>query len=170
MCRIWKIVTFLEFLSQGGWSDIVLNKIQAFLIFDPIITLWIRFQNDTNSPIRCILHPLQQQVLDLLLPGLWTRVKFWAPLSKSKCTSTSAWGPGVRWRSCWGPGLNLLVGSRGKCPWRCDILAFWVKNHCLDFFNIMKKINFYKIFSSLFFSFLFLLWLWPLDLGPWDRM
>ena len=35
MCRIWKIITFLEFLSQGEWSDIDLNNIQALLFFDP---------------------------------------------------------------------------------------------------------------------------------------
>ena len=37
MYRIWKIITVLEFLSQGRRSDIFLNKIQAFLIFDPLI-------------------------------------------------------------------------------------------------------------------------------------
>ena len=43
-CRIWKIITFLEFLSQGRRSDILLNKIQALLIFDPLITLWGHFK------------------------------------------------------------------------------------------------------------------------------
>ena len=43
-CRIWKIITFLEFLSQGRRSDILLNKFQALLIFDPLITLWGHFE------------------------------------------------------------------------------------------------------------------------------
>ena len=34
MCRIWEIITFLEFLSKGGWSDTLLNNIQALLIFE----------------------------------------------------------------------------------------------------------------------------------------
>ena len=42
--RIWKIITFLEFLSQGQQSDILLNNIQALLIFDPLITLWGHFK------------------------------------------------------------------------------------------------------------------------------
>ena len=32
------ICIFLEFLSQGGWSDILLNNIQALLISDPIFS------------------------------------------------------------------------------------------------------------------------------------
>ena len=43
MCRISKIITFLEFLSQGDWSDIDWSKIQALLFFGPIITLWGHF-------------------------------------------------------------------------------------------------------------------------------
>ena len=34
--RTWKIITFLEFLCQGRRSDILLNKIEALLIFDPL--------------------------------------------------------------------------------------------------------------------------------------
>ena len=44
MCRIWKIITFLKFLSQCRRYDILLNKIQALLIFDPLITLWGHFK------------------------------------------------------------------------------------------------------------------------------
>ena len=33
MYRIWEIITFLELLGQG---DILLNNIQALLIFNPI--------------------------------------------------------------------------------------------------------------------------------------
>ena len=43
-CRLWKIITFLEFLSQGRRCDILLNKIEALLIFDPLITLWGHFK------------------------------------------------------------------------------------------------------------------------------
>ena len=35
-CRVWTYVTFLEFLSRGGWLDILWSNIQALLIFDPI--------------------------------------------------------------------------------------------------------------------------------------
>ena len=34
----------MEFLSQRGWSDILLNNFQALLIFDPFITLWGHFK------------------------------------------------------------------------------------------------------------------------------
>ena len=34
----------MEFLSHGGWSDILWSHIQALLIFDPIITLWGHFE------------------------------------------------------------------------------------------------------------------------------
>ena len=46
-CRIWKnnYITFLEFLSHGRRSDILLNKIETLLIFDPLITLWGHFKS-----------------------------------------------------------------------------------------------------------------------------
>ena len=60
-CRIWKIITFLEFLSQGRRSDILLNKFQALLIFDPLITLWGHFEapyfkmlNDARVASACL--------------------------------------------------------------------------------------------------------------------
>ena len=60
-CRIWKIITFLEFLSQGRRSDILLNKIEALLIFDPLITLWGHFKapyfkmlNDARVASACL--------------------------------------------------------------------------------------------------------------------
>ena len=60
-CRIWKIITFLEFLSQCRRSDILLNKIEALLIFDPLITLWGHFKaayfkmlNDARVATACL--------------------------------------------------------------------------------------------------------------------
>ena len=60
-CRIWKKITFLEFLSQGRRSDILLNKFQALLIFDPLITLWGHFEapyfkmlNDARVASACL--------------------------------------------------------------------------------------------------------------------
>ena len=59
--RIWKIITFLEFLCQGRRSDILLNKFQALLIFDPLITLWGHFEaqyfkmlNDARVASACL--------------------------------------------------------------------------------------------------------------------
>ena len=43
MCRISKIITFLESLRQAGWFDLFESDIQALLIFDPLITLWGNF-------------------------------------------------------------------------------------------------------------------------------
>ena len=43
MCRISKIITFLESLRQAGWFDVFESDIQALLIFDPLITLWGNF-------------------------------------------------------------------------------------------------------------------------------
>ena len=43
MCRILKIITFLESLRQAGWFDLFESDIQALLIFDPLITLWGNF-------------------------------------------------------------------------------------------------------------------------------
>ena len=60
-CRIWKIITFSEFLSQGRRSNILLNKFQALLIFDPLITLWGHFEapyfkmlNDARVASACL--------------------------------------------------------------------------------------------------------------------
>ena len=68
-CRIWKIITFLEFLSQGRWSDILLNKIEALLIVDPLITLWGHFKasyfkmlNDARVASACLYVRTCQRV------------------------------------------------------------------------------------------------------------
>ena len=60
MCRISKIITFLESLRQAGWFDIFESDIQALLIFDPLITLWGNFDapylkllNDTRVASAC---------------------------------------------------------------------------------------------------------------------
>ena len=67
--RIWKIITFLEFLSQGWRRDILLNKIQALLIFDPLITLWGHFEapyfkmlNDARVASACLYVRTCQRV------------------------------------------------------------------------------------------------------------
>ena len=69
MCRIWKIITFLEFLSEGRQSDILLNKIEALLIFDPLITLWGHFKapyfkmlNDARVASACLYVRTCQRV------------------------------------------------------------------------------------------------------------
>ena len=61
MSHLKKIITFLEFLSQGRQYDILLNKIQALLIFDPLITLWGHFKapyfkmlNDARVASACL--------------------------------------------------------------------------------------------------------------------
>ena len=36
MCRISKIIKFLESLRQAGWFDLFENDIQALLIFHPL--------------------------------------------------------------------------------------------------------------------------------------
>ena len=60
MCRISKIITFLESLRQAGWSDLFESDIQALLIFDPLITLWGNFDapylkllNDASVASAC---------------------------------------------------------------------------------------------------------------------
>ena len=60
-CRIWKIIAFLEFLSQGRRSEILLNKIQALLIFDPLITPrghfkapYFKMLNDARVASACL--------------------------------------------------------------------------------------------------------------------
>ena len=68
-CRIWKIITFLEFLSEGRRSDILLHKIEALLIFDPLITLWCHFKapyfkmlNDARVALACLYVRTCQRV------------------------------------------------------------------------------------------------------------
>ena len=60
MCRISKIITFLESLRQAGWFDLFESDIQALLIFDPLITLWGNFDapdlkllNDASVASAC---------------------------------------------------------------------------------------------------------------------
>ena len=60
MCRISKIITFLESLRQAGWFDLFESNIQALLIFDPLITLWGNFDapylkllNDASVASAC---------------------------------------------------------------------------------------------------------------------
>ena len=60
MCRISKIITFLESLRQAGWFDVFESDIQALLIFDPLITLWGNFDapylkllNDASVASAC---------------------------------------------------------------------------------------------------------------------
>ena len=60
MCRISKIITFLESLRQAGWFDIFETDIQALLFFDPLITLWGNFDapylkllNDASVASAC---------------------------------------------------------------------------------------------------------------------
>ena len=52
MCRISKIITFLESLGQAGWFDLFESDIQALLIFDPLITLW----GDFDAPYLKLLN------------------------------------------------------------------------------------------------------------------
>ena len=52
MCRISKIITFLESLRQAGWYDLFESDIQALLIFDPLITLWGNF----DAPYLILLN------------------------------------------------------------------------------------------------------------------
>ena len=60
MCRISKIITFLESLRQAGSFDLFESDIQALLIFDPLITLWGNFDapylkllNDASVASAC---------------------------------------------------------------------------------------------------------------------
>ena len=60
MCRISKMITFLESLHQAGWFDLFESDIQALLIFDPLITLWGNFDapylkllNDASVASAC---------------------------------------------------------------------------------------------------------------------
>ena len=60
MCRISKIITFLESLRQAGWFDLFESDIQALLIFDHLITLWGNFDvpylkllNDASVASAC---------------------------------------------------------------------------------------------------------------------
>ena len=60
MCRISKIITFVESLRQAGWFDIFESDIQALLIFDPLITLWgnldapyLKLLNDASMASAC---------------------------------------------------------------------------------------------------------------------
>ena len=62
MCRIWKIITFLEFLSQDQWSDILLNKIQALLFFDPIMTLGVILKPHIS---KCSMMPEWHQLVPM---------------------------------------------------------------------------------------------------------
>ena len=60
MCRISKIITFVESLRQAGWFDIFESDIQTLLIFDPLITLWgnldapyLKLLNDASMASAC---------------------------------------------------------------------------------------------------------------------
>ena len=60
MCRISKMITFLESLRQAGRFDLFESDIQALLIFDPLITLWGNFHapylkllNDASVASAC---------------------------------------------------------------------------------------------------------------------
>ena len=60
MWRISKIITFLESLRQAGWFDLFESDIQALLIFDPLMTLWGKFDapylkllNDASVASAC---------------------------------------------------------------------------------------------------------------------
>ena len=60
MCRISKIITFLESLRQAGWFDLFESGFFALLIFDPLITLWGNFDapylkllNDASVASAC---------------------------------------------------------------------------------------------------------------------
>ena len=59
----------MEFLSQGRRSGVLLNKIEALLIFDPLITLWCHFKasyfkmlNDTRVASVCLYVRTCQRV------------------------------------------------------------------------------------------------------------
>ena len=60
---------FFEFLSQGRRSEILLNKIQALLIFDPLITLsghfkapYFKMLNDARVASACLYVRTSQRV------------------------------------------------------------------------------------------------------------
>ena len=97
MCRISKIITFLESLCQAGWFDLFESDIQALLIFDPLITLWGNFDapylkllNDASVASACFYVRMCRRVRnskkiatirDFHLPGsflcLSTRLCCW---------------------------------------------------------------------------------------------
>ena len=96
MCRISKIITFLESLRQAGWFDLFESDIQSLLIFDPLITLWGNFDapylkllNDASVASACFYVTTCRRVRnskkiatirDFHLPGsflcLSTRLKY----------------------------------------------------------------------------------------------
>ena len=62
MCRISKIITFLESLGQAGWFDLFESDIQALLIFDPLITLWVILMPLISN---CSMMPAWHQLVSM---------------------------------------------------------------------------------------------------------
>ena len=109
MCRISKIITFLESLRQAGWFDLFESDIQELLIFDPLITLWGNFDapylkllNDASVASACFYVRTCRRVRnskkiatirDFHLPGsflcLSTRLydTIWPPIFDLTCVS-----------------------------------------------------------------------------------
>ena len=61
MCRISKIITFLESLRQAGWFE---SDIQALLIFDPLITYGVILMPLISN---CSMMPAWHQLVSM--PG-----------------------------------------------------------------------------------------------------
>ena len=62
MCRISKIITFLESLRQAGWLDLFESDIQALLIFDPLITYGVIFMPLISN---CSMMPAWHQLVSM---------------------------------------------------------------------------------------------------------
>ena len=143
MCRISKIITFLESLRQAGWFDLFESDIQALLIFDPLITLWGNFDapylkllNDASVASACFYVRTCRRVRnskkiatirDFHLPGsflcLSTRLTVGVNLSnwffktEFRFSSISRWIFGFPYEP-----YNILIvyfGGRIICCWSC---------------------------------------------------
>ena len=96
MCRISKIITFLESLRQAGWLDLFESDIQALLIFDPLITLWGNF----DAPYLKLLN-------DASVASAFFHVRTCRRVRNSKKIATI--------RDFHLPGSFLCLSTRLKC-------------------------------------------------------
>ena len=91
MCRIWKMITCLEFLSQGEWFDIDLKKtFKHFLFFDPHYNPMGSFSNPYIS--KCSMMTKWHQLVPISGDvGESDKVKKLQLYAFSRCTSVSTW-------------------------------------------------------------------------------
>ena len=138
MCRISKIITFLESLRQADWFDLFESDIQALLIFDPLITLWGNFDapylkllNDASVASACFYVRTCRRVRnskkiatirDFHLPGsflclstrLWSVIQNCCVSSRLQHKPTEYWSSACKQRPITQNLSGLNTGTHGE--------------------------------------------------------